>query len=253
MKGDIEKIRKIIKELRGENGCPWDKKQNIETLKPFLIEETYEVIENIDNKNWQGLSEELGDLLFLLFFIITIAEEENLFSLSDVVDKVCNKIINRHPHVFQKDNKITTPEEVEKQWYRLKQLEKRSVMEGIPKALPALMRAYKITKRAQQIGFDWNSACEVFQKIKEEIEELEKEIKVNNLNNIKLEIGDVLLSIVNLARLLNINAEEALHNACDRFLERFNYIEQKIKEMGKDFGEVSFHEMDALWDEAKRK
>lgn len=253
MDGGIEKITKIIKQLRGENGCPWDKRQSIETLKPFLIEEVYEVTENIDQKNWRGLAEELGDLLFLLIFMITIAEEEKLFSLSEVIEKVCDKIIKRHPHVFQKNNMGMTPEDVERQWHKLKQLEKGSIMKGIPKALPALLRAYKITKRAQQVGFDWNGPQEVFQKIREEIEELEKEIMKNNIDNIEAEIGDVLLSIVNLARLLNINAEQALQKACDRFLERFSYIEEKLNEMGKTFTEVSFKEMDSLWDEAKRK
>lgn len=253
MEGSIEKIIHIIKQLRGENGCPWDKKQNIETLKPFLIEEAYEAVENIDNKNWQGLAEELGDLLFLLIFIATIAEEEKLFTLSEIIEKVCNKIINRHPHVFKENNKFITPEEIEKQWHKLKQLEKDNIMDGIPTALPALIRAYKITKRAQEVGFDWNSPQEVFSKIKEEIEELEKEIKRNNIKNIEAELGDLLLSIVNLARLLNVNAEEALQKACNRFVERFNYIERKIKEMGKNFAEVSLQEMDLLWNEVKKK
>lgn len=252
MDGSIEKIIQIVKQLRGRDGCPWDKKQNIETLKLFLIEEAYEAVENIDNKNWQGLAEELGDILFLLIFMITIAEEENLFTLSEVIEKVCNKIISRHPHVFQR-NKFMTPEEVEKQWYKLKRLEKASIMDGIPKSLPALLRAHKVTKRAQEVGFDWNSPQEVFKKLKEEVEELEKEIKKNNVKNIEAELGDLLLSIVNLARLLNINAEEALKKACDRFVERFNYIERKIKEMGKNFAEVSLQEMDSLWDEAKGK
>jgi len=211
----IERLMEIMARLRGEGGCPWDREQTFESLRPFLLEEAYEVAEAIDQRDWKSLKEELGDLLFHIV--------------------LANKMIGRHPHVFG-DWVVRGPREVELNWSKLKEREKgrRSLLDGIPRALPALMRAHKITKRASKVGFDWRSAQEVMEKVQEELQELKE--------------ADLLFSLVNLSRFLGVDPEEALHGACDRFSERFRHIEERLK---GGLEEATLEEMDQLWDEAK--
>ncbi len=244
----IDALKEIMARLRGEGGCPWDRKQTFESLKPFLIEEAYEAAEAIDKGDWEGLKEELGDLLFLIVFLAHIAQERGIFDLEGVMEGVAGKIIRRHPHVFQ-HLKVSSPEEVEANWYRIKEREKGSILDGIPKALPALLRAQKLGRRAQRVGFDWEGPEGAFEKIKEELGEMEEAFQRGE--DLGDEIGDLLFSIVNFARLLGVDAEEALHRTCDRFMERFSYVERRLKEEGKSPEEASLQEMDRLWNEAK--
>lgn len=242
----IEQLVEIVARLRGEEGCPWDREQTFESLRPFVLEEAYEVAEAIDKKDYEGLKEELGDLLFHIVFLSRVAEEKGLFDLYEVIEGVANKMIGRHPHVFG-DWTVKDPREVELNWSKLKESEKgrRSLLDGIPRALPALMRAYKITKKVSKVGFDWCSAEEVMQKVHEELQELKEAVKKEGAG---AELGDLLFSLVNLSRFLGVDPEEALHRACDRFSERFRYIEERLK--GR-LGEATLEEMDQLWDEAK--
>ena len=240
----------ILDRLRGEGGCPWDRKQSFESLKPFIIEEAYEVAEAIDKRNWNELKEELGDLMFLILFFTHIAQEKGIFDLEEMAKGTAQKIMRRHPHVFG-DLKVKDSQEVESNWNKIKEKEKGSLLSGIPRGLPALLRAQKITRRAQSVGFDWEEAKGALEKIEEELRELKEAFEKGE--NLEHEIGDLLLSTVNFCRLVGIQAEEALHKACDRFVERFSYIEKKLKQQGKDLREVSLNEMDRLWNEAKGK
>jgi len=241
---------RILDRLRGEGGCPWDRKQTFESLKPFLIEEAYEVAEAIDKRNWKELKEELGDLLFLILFFTHIAQEKGLFDLKNMAKETAQKIMRRHPHVFG-ELKVNNPQDVEYNWNKIKENEKGSLLSGIPRGLPALLRAQKITRRAQRVGFDWEEPKGALGKIEEELQELKEAFEKSE--NLEHEIGDLLLSTVNFCRLVGIQAEEALHKACDRFMERFSYVEKKLKEQGKDLREASLNEMDQLWNEAKEK
>ncbi len=241
---------RILDRLRGEGGCPWDRKQTFESLKPFIIEEAYEVAEAIDKRDWNELKEELGDLMFLILFFTHIAQEKGIFDLEEMAKGTAQKIIRRHSHVFG-DLKVKDSQEVENNWHKIKEQEKGGLLSGIPKKLPALLRAQKITRRAQSVGFDWEEAIGALEKIEEELRELKEAFEKGE--NLEHEIGDLLLSTVNLCRLVGIQAEEALHKACDRFVERFSYIEKKLKEQGKDLRKASLNEMDRLWNEAKGK
>lgn len=234
--------------LRSEEGCPWDREQTFETLRPFVLEEAYEVADAIDRKDWVDLKEELGDLLFLIVFVARIAEEKGLFNLEGVIKGVAEKIIRRHPHVFGQ-LKVSTPREVEANWDRIKQQERGSILDGIPRSLPALLRAQRLTRRAQRVGFDWEGPEGACEKLKEELKEVKE--AVGDLGRVAEEVGDLLFSAVNLSRLLGVDAEEALHRACDRFAERFRYVEERLKEKGKSLASASLEEMDRLWDEAK--
>jgi len=243
----IERLMEIMARLRGEGGCPWDREQTFESLRPFLLEEAYEVAEAIDQRDWKSLKEELGDLLFHIVFLSRVAEEKGLFDLYEVIEGVANKMIGRHPHVFG-DWVVRGPREVELNWSKLKEREKgrRSLLDGIPRALPALMRAHKITKRASKVGFDWRSAQEVMEKVQEELQELKEAMEEEG--DVGAELGDLLFSLVNLSRFLGVDPEEALHGACDRFSERFRHIEERLK---GGLEEATLEEMDQLWDEAK--
>jgi tetrapyrrole methylase family protein/MazG family protein len=250
MEKAIDELMRILDSLRGEGGCPWDRKQTFDSLRPFIIEEAYEVAEAIDKRDWNELKEELGDLLFLILFFTHIAQEKGLFDLEEMAKGTAQKIIRRHPHVFG-NLKVRDSQEVESNWHRIKEQEKGSLLSGIPRALPALLRAQKITRRAQSVGFDWEEPKGALEKIEEELQELKEAFEKGE--NLEHEIGDLILSIVNFGRLVGIQAEEALHKACDRFIERFSYIEKKLKEQGKHLGEASLNEMDRLWNEAKGK
>lgn len=241
----FQDLIKVMEELRQK--CPWDREQTHESLKKYLIEETYEVLDAIDSKDDEKLKEELGDLLLQVVFHSQIAKERNAFDINDVIDNLVKKLIERHPHVFGN----ASPEDVLKNWEKKKMEKRESIFEGIPKHLPALMRSQKLQDRASQVGFDFQHINQVFDKIQEEIEELKESLKNNDRENIKHEIGDILTAVVELARFVDVNAEEALQEANDRFIKRFSYIEKKAKEMGKKLEDMSLEEMDKLWNEAK--
>ena len=244
---NFEDLVRVMEELRKK--CPWDREQTHESLKKYLIEEAYEVIDAIDSKDDERLKEELGDLLLQPVFHAQIAKERGAFDINDVVDALVRKLIERHPHVFG-DAK---PEDVLKNWERKKMERRRSVLEGIPKHLPALMRSQKLQDRASQVGFDFSRVEEVFEKIEEEIGELKESIEKGDKENLEHEIGDILTAVVELARFLGVDAETALQKANDRFVRRFQYIEKRAEEMGRSLEEMSLEEMDRLWSEAKEK
>lgn len=246
-KYSFEDLVKVMERLRRE--CPWDREQTHESLKKYLIEETYEVLDAIDSRDDEKLKEELGDLLLQPVFHAQIAKERGAFDINDVIDTLVRKLIERHPHVFGDAN----PEEVLKNWERKKIEKRESVLDGIPKNLPALMRSQKLQDRASRVGFDFTHISQVFDKIQEEIEELKESIEKEDRENIKHEIGDILTAVVELARFLGVDAEEALQEANDRFVRRFRYIEERAKEMGKSLEDMTLEEMDKLWEEGKTK
>ena len=248
----IERIKHIVEALRGENGCPWDKRQTPKTIKNYLLEEAYELVDAIERGSHQAIKEELGDLLFLIVFLAYLYEEVGKFDLKNVIDTVEEKMIRRHPHVFG-GVKVRDEREIRARWQKIKSEEKlqSSILDGIPKALPALMLAYKVGSRAATVGFDWQRAEDVILKVEEEIEEFKRALKQGNRDRIEEELGDILFSCVNLARLLNIQPEEALRKTVYKFKDRFQFIEKRLREQGKDLEETSLKEMDALWERAK--
>ncbi|MGC8872369.1 MAG: nucleoside triphosphate pyrophosphohydrolase [Caldimicrobium sp.] len=251
---DLTSLYEIIKALRGEGGCPWDRKQTPETLKKYLIEETYEVYEAITTGSEEEIQEELGDLLFLLLFIIFLYEEKGAFSLKDLVYFTFQKMIRRHPHVFGEDE-AKSAEEVLSKWQKIKEKEGKSdsVLGNIPKSLPALQRAYRIGERAGRVGFDWKTPEEIFPKLEEEIKELKEALLKGEKERVSEELGDLLFTIANLSRKLGINPEEALKFTLDKFERRFKEMEKIIKEQGLSFENLSLEEMDRIWDEVKEK
>jgi len=247
----------IMKKLRSIDGCPWDREQTHQSLKEYLLEETYEVIEAIENEDLYLLEEELGDLLLQVVFHSTIASENGYFNINDVTTGISEKLINRHPHVFA-DVNVKDSKEVLKNWEELKKEEKgeKTVyesMERISKSLPALIRSYKIQKKAKDVGFDWDNVDGAFEKLDEEIEELKVAVKNNNLDEIENELGDVLFTVVNIFRFFNINPEFALNHTIDKFLKRFKYMEEKIIESNNEFQQVGIEFMEKLWNEAKKE
>lgn len=255
-KKDIYDLMDIIKKLRGENGCPWDKEQTRDSIKKYIIEESYEVFDAIESKNIGAIIEELGDVLFQILFQASIGRENDEFSLLDITDGISNKMIFRHPHVFGNLN-VNNTEEVLINWDELKKTEKNfeslsDELNGIAKALPALLRARKVQKKAKKVGFDWDDVSDAFDKIKEELNEVIDVYKDGNLSRIREEIGDLLFSCVDVSRFLSVDPEEALNLTTDKFITRFNYIEKKAKEMNNNLEEMSLEDMDKLWDEAKK-
>jgi len=265
----------ILAHLRSPGGCVWDREQDHDSIKKNMVEEAYEAVEAIENRDYQDLKEELGDLLLQVIFHSQIAVENNEFNLSDVIREIIKKLYRRHPHVFG-DKNFINPEEVLTSWEEIKKIERKnnpkkteSIFNGIPKILPSLHYAYEIQNRASRLGFDWDDTSLVFDKIEEELSELSGEFKKNspqalkdcknnkeqlgNSSRIKDEIGDVLFSIVNLTRHLNMDSEECLKQTCAKFIERFNEIEKMAKLRGADFKNLSLEEKDKLWDEAKQK
>ena len=253
----------IVEKLRGPKGCPWDREQTHASLKPYLVEEAYEALEAIDHKDYKKLCEELGDVLLQVILHAQLAQEKKKFDIQKVIQTVFDKMILRHPHVFG-DKYAKDSKEVLKHWERQKQKEIREkgekykgILESIPRSLPALYRADKVQKRAARVGFDWEEVAEAWGKIHEEINELSYELQApdhkNNFNKIKEELGDLLFAVVNVARKLDINAEEALQDATNKFLSRFKYIEEHAALKNKPLEEMSIAEMDQLWNEAKKK
>lgn len=243
---------KIMDELREK--CPWDKKQTIESIRHLTIEETFELSDAILKNDLNEIKKELGDLLLHIVFYSKIASETNDFNIKDVIDGLCEKLIFRHPHVYG-DVKAETEEQVKQNWEQLKQKEKdgnKSVLSGVPNSLPALLKAYRIQEKARAVGFDWEKPEQVYEKVKEELAEFETEIKYGNQQNAEKEFGDVLFSLINYARFLNINPEDALEQTNKKFIKRFNYMEDKVKTQGKQISNCKLEELDIYWNEAKQ-
>ncbi len=246
----------IMKLLRSEQGCPWDREQTHESLKKYLIEETYEVLEAIDMNDKDKLCEELGDLLLQIIFHAQIAAEEGRFDINDVITGISRKMVSRHTHVFGQD-KAETPDQVVENWEAIKKKEKgmnsqTEVLKSVPSNLPALMRSYKVQQKAAQVGFDWDNIDDAFNKVLEEIHEFKDVYKSKNVARITDELGDVLFAIVNVSRFLNIQPELALTNTVNKFIRRFEYIETESAKAGKKLTDMKLEEMDELWNAAKK-
>lgn len=253
---DINDLLRIMELLRSPEGCPWDKEQTHESIKSSLIEETYEVIEAINKKDNELMCEELGDVLLQVVFHSQMAKENGSFDFEKVVDGVCQKLVERHPHVFG-EVKADTSDEVLKNWEDIKNKSKNrktatDSMLSVPRELPALMRSQKIQKKAKKVGFDWDSVDGALQKLEEETEELKKAIKENDKDNCFEELGDLLFSAVNVSRFIDCDAEQALTSASDKFLSRFSQVEKLAQERGIDMKNSSLEELDRLWDEVKK-
>lgn len=246
------KLRHIMATLRSPGGCNWDKKQTHKSLLPYLVEETYEVVEAIENESSEDLKEELGDLMCQIAFHAQIAEEHGQFNIDDSLESINAKLIHRHPHVFG-EKKDLNPQEVRDQWEKIKveSGEKKSVINGIPKSAPALVKAFRFGEKAGGVGFDWKKPADVLAKIKEEIGEIEHELKNGGKAELEDEIGDVLFAVSSLARKLDINPEQALNGTLAKFQKRFNYIEQKVRESGRPFDSFTLDELESWWQEAK--
>jgi len=252
---DIQELLKIMEALRGDKGCPWDKEQTRESLKPYIIEEAYELFEAIEENDPENIKEELGDLLFQIVFQCQIAKERAEFDMSGVIEKIGEKMIARHPHVFG-DTECRTPEEVTKQWEVLKKREgklRESILEGVPKAMSSLLRAHRLQKRAAQAGFDWEKVEDVLEKLDEELNEFKEALESKDQKGIEDELGDILFMLVNISRFISVNPEDALRKTISKFIHRFRYIEMKAAEQGKKLSDMTLQEMDRLWDEAKEK
>lgn len=248
----FNKLRKIMATLRAPGGCNWDRKQTHRSLLPYLIEESYEVVEAIEHGDDEDLKEELGDLLCQVIFHTQIAEEEGRFTVDDSIASINEKLINRHPHVFG-EKKDLNPQEVRDQWEKIKinSGEKKSVVNGIPKSAPALVKAFRFGEKAGGVGFDWENADEVMDKVHEETAEVEKAIVQGDIKHIEEEIGDLLFVVSSLARKLDVNPEQALNKTLAKFARRFNYIEEKVQESGKRFEDFDMDQLEAWWQEAK--
>ena len=247
----FERLLKIMDELREQ--CPWDKKQTMESLRYLTIEELYELSDAILNKDLNEIKKELGDVLLHIVFYARIGKELNAFDIYSVINELCEKLINRHPHIYG-EVRAETEEEVKKNWEKIKLKEgKKSVMEGVPKSLPAVVKAMRIQEKARGVGFDWEKPEQVWEKVQEELNELNKEITHgSNSDRIEDEFGDVLFALINYARFININPEDALERTNKKFLYRFRYMENKLKEIGKEISDCSLSEMDIYWNEAKK-
>ena len=243
---------KILKILRSPNGCEWDKKQTSESLIPYLLEETYEVIEAIEDKNPDALKEELGDLILHILFQAEIAQESNDFDISDSLKYISNKLIKRHPNVFPEKN---NSKNINQSWEQLKQKEnkRKSILDGVPKNMSALIRARRIQEKAASVGFDWHQISPVIDKVDEEILELKEAITLSKIENIKNEMGDVFFSLVNLCRFLDLNPEETLRMTITKFTKRFNMVDDELKKRGKTFQNSNLEEMDEIWNLIKKK
>ncbi len=247
----LDRLLQIMEELRAQ--CPWDQKQTIESLRPLTIEETYELCDAIIKKDWNGLKEELGDVLLHLVFYAKIASEQNEFNFNDVIEAVCNKLVYRHPHIYS-NVKVSNEQEVKENWEKLKQKErKKSVLSGVPEALPALIKALRIQDKSKQVGFEWDTTAQVQAKVMEELAELNEAMEENNQDHIEEEFGDVLFSIVNLARFLKVDPELALERTNRKFMDRFNKMEIIANERGQSLLDMNLEEMDALWNLVKER
>ena len=256
MTAEFKKLTEIVNTLMGENGCPWDKVQTRESLKPYLIEEAYETLEALDGNNPEEIKEELGDLLYQILFHAKISENKKEFNITDVIESISNKMEHRHPHVFKKGT-LETPDEVATQWEEIKIKEKgkagrKSVLDGIPSYLPSLLRSQKLQKKAANHGFDWDKISSVFDKLDEEVAEFKKAILSSKKKDMQEELGDILFVLVNIAKFNKIDAEEALRATNNKFIKRFQHIEVEVAKRGKTLKETPLEELEQYWQNAKR-
>ena len=239
----------IMDELREQ--CPWDKEQTIETLRPLTIEETYELADAITDQNWKGIKEELGDLFLHLVFYARIGNEQQQFSLEEALNGVCDKLIYRHPHIYG-DTQVKDGEEVKRNWEKLKMREgKKSVLGGVPVSLPSMVKATRIQDKARQVGFEWENREDVWKKVEEEQEELQEAISSGNQTHIEEEFGDLLFSLINYARFLDVDPEGALEKTNKKFIYRFQWMEEQASLLGKKLQDMTLGEMDQLWNISK--
>jgi MazG family protein len=254
IKRSFEELVQLMTTLRGPDGCPWDRKQSLPSLKPFIIEESYEVVDAIDRDDRLDLCEELGDFLLQAVFVAEVTREEGSFDIYDSVTAIYEKLVRRHPHVFG-DVEAHDAEQVLVNWEKLKneerKAENKSVLGGVPQSLPALLKAARLTEKAARVGFDWRRTEDVFSKIEEEIGELREAIASGDESKVQDEVGDLLFTIANIARKLNVNAEEALQSTNRKFRRRFESMEASVREGGRNLDQLSLEQMVALWDEAK--
>ena len=254
-KKNLEDLTGLVTKLRGPEGCPWDREQTLSDLKAFLIGETYEILDAIDQNNPSHIREEAGDLLFLIIFLVDMMRESGDFTIYDVIGEVMDKMIRRHPHVFAQ-TQVNNAAEVKINWRKIKEkegkvIEGTSILAGIPAFLPALFQAQLLTQKASQAGFDWQTRQQVFEKIEEELVELKESMEREDQETIASELGDVMFSLVNLGRFMNMDAEQLLRRTNKKFTERFQFIEQSLQDEGRDIKHASLEEMDALWKKAK--
>ncbi|QRM89688.1 nucleoside triphosphate pyrophosphohydrolase [Lacinutrix sp. WUR7] len=246
----FDRLLTIMDELREQ--CPWDKKQTMETLRHLTIEETYELGDAILDKDLEEVKKELGDVLLHIVFYAKIGSETKDFDIADVCNSICDKLIHRHPHIYS-DVVVENEEDVKRNWENLKLKEgKNSVLEGVPKSLPALVKANRIQDKVAGVGFDWEERQQVWEKVEEELKEFQDEVKAENQEAMESEFGDVLFSMINYARFLNINPENALERTNKKFIKRFQYLEEKAKSLNKNLKDMTLEEMDVFWEEAKK-
>ena len=245
----LERLRRIMDELRSQ--CPWDRKQTIQSLRNQTIEETYELADAISEEDWQGIKEELGDLLLHIVFYSKIGAEKSLFTLDDVIEGVCNKLIHRHPHIYS-HVQVSDAQQVEQNWEELKLKEgKKSILSGVPQSLPAVVKALRLQGKTKQVGFEWDTVDQVKEKVDEEIRELYEAVDDGKADKVEEEFGDVLFALVNYARFVNVDPEQALEKTNKKFMRRFQYIEESAAQQNKALKDMTLEEMDALWNRAK--
>src|SRR5580704_11890120 len=245
------RLVEIMNDLREK--CPWDRKQTIDTLRSMTIEETYELADAITMHDWNGIKEEAGDLLLHIIFYSKIAEEQNQFSINDVINKICEKLIIRHPHVYG-DVKVNDEEDVKKNWEKIKlQQGKKTLLSGVPVSLPATVKAMRLQEKAKQVGFEWEKTEDVWEKVKEEISELHEAIDSADKSKIEEEFGDLIFSLINYARFLQIDAENSLKKTNKKFISRFNQMEKEATEKGKNLADMSLDEMNNIWNSIKKQ
>jgi len=248
-KGSIERLLKIMDELREQ--CPWDKKQTIQTLRQQTLEEVYELADAITEEDWQGIKEELGDMLLHIVFYSKIGREQEQFTFNDVIEAVCNKLVARHPHIYS-SVKVSGEEEVKQNWEKLKLKEgKKSILSGVPPSLPAVIKALRLQEKTKQVGFEWDHLDQVKEKVDEEVAELYEAVTIGEQDKIEEEFGDVLFALVNYARFVKVDPEQALEKTNKKFIRRFQQMEEMAATTGKALHDMSLMEMDALWNKAK--
>lgn len=247
----FQRLVHIMDELREK--CPWDRKQTIQSLRQMTIEELYELTDAITDENWAGIKEELGDMLLHIVFYAKIGSEQNKFELDEVINGICEKLIARHPHIYG-DVKVDNDEDVKKNWEKLKLKEgKKSVISGVPQSLPATVKAMRLQEKAKQVGFEWDNEEQVWEKVEEEITELKSAIAADNIGKIEEEFGDVIFSLINYARFLHVDAENALEKTNKKFIHRFTQMEEQALQSGTSLQEMTLQEMDAIWNTIKKQ
>ena len=258
LKDAFARLVQILDELREK--CPWDKKQTIQTLRPLTIEELYELADAITTDDWEGIKEELGDLLLHVIFYARIGKEQNRFTLEEVIQGICDKLVFRHPHIYGDpagDNQIVrvkNEEDVKKNWETLKLLEgKQSVLSGVPLSLPAIIKALRLQEKARQVGFEWEKAGQVWDKVEEEVKELQEAVSLGDKKQVEEEFGDLIFSLVNYARFLHLDPENALEKTNKKFIERFTLMEHAALSKGKTLSEMNLEEMDTIWESIKKQ